>query len=243
MAQTTLLIDTLKLALKEKGITYAMVAKYLNLSEASIKRLFADENISLSRLDKICALLNMEISDLCKLAEQRQSEISELSDEQEKQLVAEPKLLLMAYMLLNEISFADICKHYQIDEHEGIQLLAKLDRIGFIDLLPGNRVKLHTSRNFKWRSGGPIDSLFNEHIRNEFFKSRFSGENESMQFASAMISHATLKKMQDKIRKLSHEFNQMAKEDASLPLEDKIGCSLVSAIRPWQFSLFAKLKR
>ena len=62
-------------------------------------------------------------------------------------------------MLLNDVDYETIKHHYQIEEHEGIQLLAHLDRIKFIDLLPGNRVKLLTSRNFRWRKNGPIEKM------------------------------------------------------------------------------------
>ena len=53
MAQTALIIDTLKRALKLHGKTYADVAEYLQLSEASIKRMFAQHRFSLQRLDAL----------------------------------------------------------------------------------------------------------------------------------------------------------------------------------------------
>jgi len=243
MAQTSLFLKTIKASLKDKGLTYVDVAKQLDLSEASVKRIFSEENISLQRLDQICQMVNMELCDLAQLAQQEQHQIQELSEEQEAEFVKQPKLLLMAYMLLNDVSFDCIRKFYAIDEHEGIQLLAHLDRIKFIDLLPGNRVKLLTSRNFRWRQYGAIEKLFNQHIRKEFFQSNFSKKDESMQFASAMVSRTTLQKMELKIEKLITEFNQLALQDAGLPFEERIGCSFVGAIRPWEFSLFSQYRR
>ncbi len=64
MSQTAALIDTLKKTLKANGLTYRKVADKLKLSEASVKRLFAGQNISLNRLEQICQLMDMEISDL-----------------------------------------------------------------------------------------------------------------------------------------------------------------------------------
>ena len=52
MAQTSELIKTLKQALKAHGKTYAAVARELNLTEASVKRLFWQKNFSLERLDQ-----------------------------------------------------------------------------------------------------------------------------------------------------------------------------------------------
>ena len=153
------------------------------------------------------------------------------------------KLLFVAYMLLNDMDFDSIKQHYDIEEHEGIQLLAHLDRIKFIDLLPANRVKLLTSRNFRWRKNGAIEKLFNQHIRKEFFQSRFAKSDECMKFGSALVSRSTLLQMHKKIERLVGEFNELALQDATLPFEERVGCSFVGAIRPWEFSLFAKFRR
>lgn len=243
MAQTTLFLQAVKSCLKNKGLTYADVAKQLDLSEASVKRIFSEENISLQRLDQICQMMSMELCDLARIAEQKQHEIQELTEEQEAEFVKQPKLLFVAYMLLNDFTFEEIKKHYNIDEHEGIQLLAHLDRIKFIDLLPGNRVKLLTSRNFRWRKNGAIEKLFNETIRKEFFHSRFAKSDECMKFSGGMVSRSTILLMHKKIERLIGDFNELAQQDASLPFEERIGCSLVGAIRPWEFSLFAQYRK
>ena len=243
MAQTSLILDTLKACLKEKGLTYVDVAESLDLSEASVKRLFSEENISLQRLEAICQLLNMEISDLTKIAEDQKNQITELTQEQEAEFVKQPKLFFLAYMLLNDFEFDEVAEHYDIEPLEGIQLLAHLDRIKFIDLLPGNRVKLLTSRNFRWRKNGDIEKLFNQHIRKEFFQSTFSKKDESLQFSAAMLSRTNILLMHQKIEKLVSEFNQLAKQDAKLPFGDREGCSLVGAIRPWEFSMFTELRK
>jgi len=243
MAQTSLFLQSIKSCLRDKGLTYADVAISLDLSEASVKRIFSEENISLARLDQICQMMNMELCDLARVAEKKQHEIQELTEEQESEFVKKPKLLFVAYMLLNDMNFDSIKQHYDIEEHEGTQLLAHLDRIKFIDLLPGNRIKLLTSRNFRWRKNGAIEKLFNQHIRKEFFQSRFAKSEECMQFGSALVSRSTLLQMHQKIERLVGEFNELALQDASLPFEERIGCSFVGAIRPWEFSLFAQFRR
>jgi DNA-binding Xre family transcriptional regulator len=243
MAQTSLIMQTLKTCLKERQLTYVDVAAALELSEASVKRIFSEENISLQRLETVCRMLNMEIGDLTRRAEKQHEEIKELTEEQEAEFVKQPKLLFVAYMLLNDFDFASITDYYHIEELEGIQLLAHLDRIKFIDLLPGNRVKLLTSRNFRWRRNGAIERLFNQHIRKEFFQSNFNKSEESMQFAGAMLAKSSILIIHKKIEKLMGEFNELAKQDASLPFDERLGCSVVGAIRPWEFSLFAQYRK
>ena len=67
MAQASLLIEVVRKSLRERGLTYALVAKGLGLSESSVKRVFSQENLSLDRLDQICALMDLEIADLFDL--------------------------------------------------------------------------------------------------------------------------------------------------------------------------------
>ena len=243
MAQTSLILQTLKTCLKEQSVTYADIAESLSLSEASIKRLFSEKNISLQRLDDICKILGMEINDLTKRSELENQEIKELTEEQEVEFIKKPKLLFMAYMLLNDFDFKTVTNYYQIGELEGIQLLAHLDRIRFIDLLPGNRVKLLTSRNFRWRKNGAIENLFNKQIRKEFFQSNFSKQDELITFSGTMLSRASILLLHKKIEKLTNEINELAKQDANLPFDDRIGCGFVGAIKPWVYSEFLELKR
>ena len=67
MAQTKLIISTLKKTLKSHGKTYSDVAQHLELSEASVKRMFAQEAFSLNRLDAICTMMDMEITELMQM--------------------------------------------------------------------------------------------------------------------------------------------------------------------------------
>src|SRR5213596_1556989 len=69
MSQAVLLIEVVKNALRERGLTYARVANGLGLSESSVKRVFSQENLSLDRLEQICALMDLEIADLLGLSE------------------------------------------------------------------------------------------------------------------------------------------------------------------------------
>ena len=52
MAQIGLLVTELKRYLKAHGITYAALAKQLDLSESSVKRQFARQSFSLQRLEQ-----------------------------------------------------------------------------------------------------------------------------------------------------------------------------------------------
>jgi len=56
------LVAALKTELKAAGITYADLAKHLGMAESSIKRVFAKADMSLSRIDEVLRVLNMDFA-------------------------------------------------------------------------------------------------------------------------------------------------------------------------------------
>ena len=108
-------LECVKRYLKAQGKTYADLANGLNVSEATIKRIFSEENVSLNRMDDICNYLGIQLTDLASMVEQEATLITTLSEEQEKNLVSNPKLLLMLYFLLNGWTVEEILNEYVID--------------------------------------------------------------------------------------------------------------------------------
>jgi DNA-binding Xre family transcriptional regulator len=243
MSQTRPLIDTLKLELRKQRITYKQVSEVLDLSETSVKRLFADEAFSIKRLEKVCQLLHLDISDLVHLMEKNIDLTIQLTRDQETELVSDIKLLLVALLLMNKLQFAEIVGIYDISETEGIQLLARLDRMKMIELQPGNRVKLMISQNFKWIPNGPIQQYFESRVQLEFLDSSFTQAGEFRIFVSGMISRSANAEIIKKVQHLAQEMNDMNLESEALPLEQRFGTSLMMAIRPWEINVFEALRR
>ena len=243
MSQTRSLIDTLKQELRKRRINYRQVAEALELSETSVKRLFSDEAFSIKRLEKVCVLLDLDISDLVHLMEKNIELTAQLSAQQEQELVSDVKLLLVALLLMNRLEFADIIATYDISETEGIRLLARLDRMKLIELQPGNRVKLMVSPHFEWIPRGPMQKFFESRVQFEFLNSSFTSAGECRVFASGMISRSANAEMIRKMQHLAKEMYDLNIESEALPLEQRFGTSLLMAIRPWEIQVFQDLRR
>lgn len=243
MPQTQMLITTLKKTLKAQGLTYRDVATALGLSEASVKRLFAEQNFSLQRLESICQLAGMEISDLVREMEKSRQQVDELTDIQEQELVSDVRLLLIAFLVVNGWGFDDIVQHYRISEAEAIRYLARLDRIKLLDLLPHNRIKLRISAHFAWRRNGPIQQFFTAHLQDDFLKSKFDEHNESFQFLSGMLTQTCVNQLRQHLQQLAQEFHQYNLQERDKALEERHGYSLFLAFRPWRPDVFEKYRR
>jgi len=243
MSQIRPLIDTLKQELRKQRITYKQVSEALDLSETSVKRLFSEEAFSVKRLATVCALLHLDLSDLIHLMEKNIELTTRLTHEQEQELVSDVRLLLVAMLLMNKLQFTEIIRIYDISETEGIQLLARLDRMKMIELQPGNRVKMMMAQNFEWIANGPIQQFFENRVQLEFLDSSFNEAGECRVFASGMISRSANAEITRKIQHLAKELSDMNVEAESLPLEQRFGTSLMMAIRPWEIDVFRELRR
>jgi len=243
MSQARPIIDTLKMELRKQGVTYKQVARELDLSEASVKRLFSEYSFTLGRIGQVCTMLNLEIADLIHQMEKNLNLTTQLTLAQEKELVADTKLLLMAHFLTNKLEFSDIIRIYDISETEGVRLLAKLDRMKIIELLPGNRVKLLISPNFKWIMDGPIRRLHKQKVFSEFLDSKFDGPGEYNIFVSGFLSRAANEEITKKLKRLADDIEELKIESESMPLEQRFGTSLMVAMRPWEVKIFDELRR
>lgn len=243
MLQTSALVDTLKQQLKASGKTYADIATDLDLSEASVKRLFSERNFTLQRLEIICDAIGISFFQLVEKMSHQQQRLTQLTLDQEREVANDVVLLLIAVSVINGFSFEDLVSQYKITETECIQRLAQLDRLKLIELLPGNRIRLLVSPNFNWLPNGPIQKFFQDKVEQDFFSSRFDKQNEKLLVLNAVLSPAANAELQRKMQTLAHDFNSIMKRDAQLPLHERKGTTMVLALRQWQYSLFKNLRK
>jgi transcriptional regulator with XRE-family HTH domain len=237
-----MLIAALKRALRQQGLTYAQVGKDLGLSESSVKRIFSTERLSLERLEEICALMGLAISDLLDLTRNAERRITELSEEQEHELVGNPKTLLVAILAISHWTASKILETYQLSNAELVKILARLDKMGVIELLPDNRIKVRLARNFNWRKAGPIQKFFEERVQRQFFASSFLGPGELRVMVHGSLSARSIELLQQRMRKISEEFDALVSEDRQLDHAMREGTTLLLAIRPWELGMFTELR-
>ena len=243
MALGAAVVDVLKRELKARGVKYADLARHLRLSEASVKRMFSKRDFTLNRLDEICRFARIEFSELARALARAEALISALTYEQEKEIVSDKKLFLAAVCALNHVTFEQIIERYDLTPAECVKLLTRLDRLKFIELQPGNRIRLLVSRTFSWLPDGPIQRFFKDQANTEFFKSRFDRPDEFMLVVNGMLSKASSARMVERLKRIAREFSDLHSEDERLPLEQRAAMSVLVALRHWELAAFAELRR
>ena len=243
MTTTSGLVDILKRELKSRGITYAQVAHKLNLSEASVKRMFSRREFTLKRLDQVCQLTHSDFSDLARILNREETLISQLTHEQEKEIASSLKLFLVAVCVLNHVPAGQIVEIYDISMPECVQLLVKLDRIGFIRLLPGNRIRLLVSRDFAWLPDGPIQRFFKQHAQGDYVRSSFDRPDEYFLAVNGMLSAGSRATIVGRLKRVVKEFSELHNDDVRLPPSQRLNMTMLVAIRHWELQAFTDLRR
>lgn len=242
MNEVSQIIANIKRQLKAQGMTYRDVARALDLSEPSIKRLLASERLSLDRLAQISALLGFTVAELTQDAAASTPVLRTLSSDQEARLVSDRKLLLVAVCALNRWSASEIVTAYRITRAECIKRLLVLDRMGLIALLPNERIRLRIVRDFHWLPDGPIRAFFMQEGLRDFLASQFDGPNQTMEFAHAMLTDAAFEQLRLEMQRLRSRLALLHEESSSAPLAQRRGIGMVLAAREWEPTGFAELR-
>ena len=243
MTETSQLISTLKALLRAQRMTYQDVAVTLHLSEPSVKRLFASGRFTLGRLAQVANMLGLTLAELAQQAETDAPRMRTLSEAQERELVSDTKLLLVAVCALNHWTLAEIVSTYKLSEPECLRRLLRLDRLRVIDLLLGNRIRIIVARDFDWLPDGPIRQLFRAQGQSAFLNSAFIGPVEEMSFTHGMLTEAAVKEMLDELRSLRKKFAKLHDNGLSASLSERRGTGLFLAMREWEPIGFATLRR
>jgi hypothetical protein len=242
MAGRTEIVTELKRALRASGHTYAHVAQKLDLSVASVKRLFSREDLSLARIDAICELIGLGLIEILDRARERAAPATQLTLAQESEIVSDLRLLFMTWLVLIRTPFEEMVHSYRFTQREALKYLIRLDRLKVIELQPGNRVRLLVSRHFSWRAGGPVQKYIDQKLLREFFASHFTAPTEEFFFHGGRVSEDALARMKRALQGAARECTEIIERDRSTT-QDRCGAAFVLALRPWNYSGFKQFDR
>ena len=243
MTEIERLVATMKRLLKAQGITYRELGRRLGLSEPAVKRMFSRQSFTLERVAEIATILGLSVAELADAAARSAPRLRTLTEAQERELVSEPRLLLVAACVLNGWTPAEIMGTYALGKAETVKLLLRLDRMGLIALLPGDRVRLAVARDFEWLRGGPIDRFFRGQEKQDFLASEFTGEGEALSFVFAMLTPGARARVKGHVERLREAISELHRESLAAPFDERAGLCLLVAHRTWEPRSFAALRR
>ena len=243
MSTTADLVSTLKQELKAASMTYADLAKALRMAESSVKRMMAKGDMPLSRIDAICRALKLDFAELARRVADAQPLLKELTQEQERAVVADKKLLLCAICVLSQWTLEQVTASYRLTEAECVKYFVQLDRIGIIELRPLNRYRLKLAKAFRWRPHGPVLNYFRDNALLDYFSGGFDGIGEGVLLVHGSIGRSLAPAFLERLQRVAQDFAQQHQSDQKLADADREGYTLLLAMRSWEFAAFTRLRR
>ena len=214
----------LKNALKSKGVTYREVAQKLGLSEKTIKRLFQENDCSLSRLNAICDIIDLSVYDLLEYAKSYQEPLVELSYQQQTYLSQHPYHFNLLILLSTGHSIDQIQTCYQLSDVSIFRYLRDLDREGFIVLGVENQFVLRIKGKLLMQLHGPLhQNILQKNKQFLDFVVQHDGK-KGTQFMSSFryMSEHTLMSLNQSLAELSKQYRKQSYQDESFLTKDKL---------------------
>lgn len=150
------ILQTIREVLRARGLRYRDLAERMGVAEVTVKRWMRASDLSLGRLGRIASALGTDVFSLLELAGEGRQESFELTEHQEWELAANPRLLTAWEALRRGYAPDAIVEAMGLDDAAWLEVALTLDGLGLVELHPGNRVRLLHRGVQSLRDEGPL---------------------------------------------------------------------------------------
>jgi predicted XRE-type DNA-binding protein len=235
MSTTADLVTALKKELKAAQMTYADLAEGLDMAESSVKRMLAKGDMALSRIDAICRVLKLDFAELARRVADAQPLLKELTQEQEKAVVADKKLLLCAICVLSQWTLEQIVARIP-PERSGVHQVLRAARSH-----RHHRTAAHeplppeAGQDLPLAAARAGDALLPRQRGARLLRRRLRRPAEGLLLVHGSISRAIAPSFVDRLQRVAQDFAQQHQADQKLAAKEREGYTLVLAMRSWEF--------
>lgn len=232
------LFELLKSILKARRMTYADLARQLALSEPTIKRLFAEQDCKLSRMNEICTALDLTLDDLVAEANRVEVRPTQLTGVQEARLAEDRPAFSLFILLLDGMPLEAIQELYRLADLRIFELGTTLERLGLAEVMPGNRVRLTLQGPVEFRRDGPLHQTLVK-LNMDFLRNTFLAQDTDHSAYLTQTRRMTRKTAQHilaRLRDVQTELANLARRDQLTQANELRSYKLGIALSPVDFS-------
>lgn len=235
----SILKDTLKDLLKQKGLSYKSLGEHLGLTESGVKKLFQAEDCSITRLQKICDVLEVDLATLILGAEENSPiELVEIDRKVQQTLEKDPQLMDVYWLLfIEELTPKDILERYQIAKSALYRCLGRLDQLKLIIWKPGDAVKSRPKSFFLVKANGPLvehwmrqfaDGVLEDYERQQ---AKANSPNEPLYSQRFLyLKRETARELKDRLEGLLREFGSRSLRERALVKSKTVPIRVLGAV-------------
>lgn len=155
------LMAGMKRVLKDRKRTYKNVADHLEISEASVKRIFNSKDGSLGKIQNLCDWLDIKFEDLVSLSLEDNSDDPYILTQGQEAFFLKNPGALQVFIELYEYGQTpeEIRLHYGLTKKSISKYLFDLERIGLLEVHPQNIIKFKFNGFFTVSDKGQLAKI------------------------------------------------------------------------------------
>lgn len=209
------IFEILKRALKAQRITYAELAKRMDISEPTIKRLFSEKDCKFSRLIEICDVLELSAVELLEAAARSEDHLDILPSAIELAFADHPALFHLFILLKHGIDSPEIQSSQNLTSQDMFLYGQELEKLGLATLDSHGAVHLRSKAPFKIAPEGPLRRMYrdvNVSFVDQCYK-KLSRDNITVRTLSRKMRPETAKILRKDIMELFEKITKYARQD------------------------------
>jgi transcriptional regulator with XRE-family HTH domain len=237
-----LIIDSLKDQLKLRGLSYKDLGRAWGLSESSVKRVMASNELLLSRIESACELMDLSVAEFFKqVPYEKRNDLFYLTADQELKLSKDPEALHYFLMIQEGRTVTEIIREYSISNEKNVKLLNQLEKMGLIEVHPLHKIKRMYMGQLRFRKEGPLGRQLEKIARTQFLDSEFNKEDQYFTFLQLTFLPGDLAKLK---LKFLESFKQLVSQsDQNRPHPNSQEFGLMMAVRTWKAPFMQALNK
>lgn len=150
----------IKRILKNRGYQYSDLAGALGVSTATVKRFLTRDDLTFERLVKIADWLNVSLHELMDASSSWRPGAESFTESQEVELAKDSRAFLYFHLLFVGRGRQAVVEEFAFPRKEEVRIQRLLERIGVVEVWPGDRIRFKVRGPLKLRSGGPLERAY-----------------------------------------------------------------------------------
>jgi transcriptional regulator with XRE-family HTH domain len=236
-SQICVVMGVLREFLQARGLRYRDIAQALDVTERTVMRWFASEAVDTKVIERLCSLIDISFFELFEFAARRvDSRLTTLTVEQEQALVDNALMNYLFVHILKGWFPKELQREVNIPEPMLVESLIQLEKWGLIELLPGNEIRLRTTRDIQWRKDGPYSRYMNMFLRWCLKQPDVTEARSSWTFETLKLSSGSLAQLRRKFETLKEDAIALSDQDRRSNDTSRDWYAVIFAARPIAFT-------
>lgn len=213
------IIGALRQELRQRGFHNSDVASRLKVSDTTVKRYLRGQGVSLPILEKLAALVDLDLLSLVALARQQNPPKLRMTPTQEEALGRCPTARAVFFQLSRGNTILRIEEDVGLTPQIMDMQLAKLQSLRLIRRLADGTIEIlaHPLFEFDAKETGALTGVARNLARHFLADIDLHDEHNEWFYTAYPLSQETMGRVRELIKKLTSEMRKLGKRDATLP--------------------------